>query len=119
MGTTVSYRGDYVGRENRGYPCIRTNADLQILILIFAEVLGLYGLIVALILNTNAATSYKVSYFHHVSHEYRDERADNVVPRTKVNTPSLISLTSSLSILDTPPIHLLFRLFCNQPIWSV
>lgn len=33
----------------------------QILILIFAEVLGLYGLIVALILNTNAATTYTVS----------------------------------------------------------
>ncbi|WOO79651.1 V-type proton ATPase proteolipid subunit [Vanrija pseudolonga] len=31
----------------------------MILILIFAEVLGLYGLIVALILNTNAETAYK------------------------------------------------------------
>lgn len=30
----------------------------MILILIFAEVLGLYGLIVALIMNTNATTSY-------------------------------------------------------------
>lgn len=29
--------------------------SLQILILIFAEVLGLYGLIVALIMNTNGA----------------------------------------------------------------
>lgn len=35
------------------------NADMpQILILIFAEVLGLYGLIVALILNTNSAVDY-------------------------------------------------------------
>lgn len=33
----------------------------QILILIFAEVLGLYGLIVALILNTNSSTDYTVS----------------------------------------------------------
>lgn len=33
----------------------------QILILIFAEVLGLYGLIVALILNTNADPGYTVS----------------------------------------------------------
>lgn len=31
----------------------------MILILIFAEVLGLYGLIVALILNTNAETAYQ------------------------------------------------------------
>jgi V-type H+-transporting ATPase proteolipid subunit len=38
------------------------NADNQILILIFAEVLGLYGLIVALILNTNSSTDYTVSY---------------------------------------------------------
>lgn len=30
----------------------------MVLILIFAEVLGLYGLIVALILNTNASVSY-------------------------------------------------------------
>jgi V-type H+-transporting ATPase proteolipid subunit len=34
----------------------------QILILIFAEVLGLYGLIVALILNTNSSTDYTVSF---------------------------------------------------------
>lgn len=33
----------------------------QILILIFAEVLGLYGLIVALILNTKSGVKYKVS----------------------------------------------------------
>jgi len=34
---------------------------IQILILIFAEVLGLYGLIVALILNTNSGVDYTVS----------------------------------------------------------
>jgi hypothetical protein len=34
---------------------------MQILILIFAEVLGLYGLIVALILNTNSGVDYQVS----------------------------------------------------------
>jgi V-type H+-transporting ATPase proteolipid subunit len=42
---------------------------VQILILIFAEVLGLYGLIVALILNTKSGVKYKVSApGHHVLH---------------------------------------------------
>lgn len=39
---------------------LSTRTATQILILIFAEVLGLYGLIVALILNTNSAVDYTV-----------------------------------------------------------
>ena len=52
------------------YGSNHTNDDLeltplvQILILIFAEVLGLYGLIVALILNTNSSVTYVVRLFH-------------------------------------------------------
>ena len=38
------------------------HVNLQILILIFAEVLGLYGLIVALILNTRSGETPAVSW---------------------------------------------------------
>ena len=47
------------------YSAIMSLADPspQILILIFAEVLGLYGLIVALILNTNSSVDYQVNIY--------------------------------------------------------
>ena len=63
----------------------------QILILIFAEVLGLYGLIVALILNTNSSVDYTVSSLQYTI--CRTAHTEHVVLHRQLSNVQLPSST--------------------------
>lgn len=91
----------FVTQPRPYYQITRAKADsTQILILIFAEVLGLYGLIVALILNTNSSTTYQVSSIS----SSLPQRGDRIpADHALVHAPG--SVNRSSTSLDPPRCH--------------